>query len=72
MYAAVDPEAPDLQRFPWWPDVLVRDEVIEPGELLVLPVGWWHHVRALDVSVSLAVNALRVPNRFDDYVPGSV
>ena len=72
MYAAVDPEAPDLARFPWWPDVLVRDEVIEPGEMLVLPVGWWHHVRALDVSVSLAVNALRVPNRFDDYVPGSV
>lgn len=72
MYAAVDPEAPDLARFPWWPEVLVRDEVIAPGEMLVLPVGWWHHVRALDVSASLAVNALLLPNKFEDYVPGDV
>jgi hypothetical protein len=72
MYAAVDPEAPDLSRFPWWPEVRVIDEVIAPGEALFIPVGWWHHVRALDVSISLAVNAFIAPNRFDWFVPGAV
>lgn len=69
MYAAVDPEAPDLARFPWWKDVIVRDEVIAPGEALFIPVGWWHHVRALDVSASLAVNGFVVPNRYEWFVP---
>jgi hypothetical protein len=69
MYAAVDPEAPDLARFPWWKEVIVRDEVIAPGEALFIPVGWWHHVRALDVSASLAVNGFRVPNRYEWFVP---
>jgi hypothetical protein len=69
MYAAVDPEAPDLERFPWWKSVIVRDFVLSPGEALFIPVGWWHHVRALDVSMSLAINAFDRPNRWDWYVP---
>lgn len=69
MYAGVNPEAPDLERHPWWPDVIVKDEVIAPGEALFLPVGWWHHVRALDVSLSLATNCFVTPNRFDWFVP---
>ena len=72
MYAAVDPERPDLARFPWWPEVRQLSEVIEPGEALFLPAGWWHHVRALDLSASLAVNAFRRANAFDWYVPGSL
>lgn len=72
MYAAVDPEAPDLSRFAWWPEVRVIDEVIAPGEALFIPVGWWHHVRALDVSISLAVNAFVAPNRFNWFVPGAL
>jgi hypothetical protein len=71
MYAGVDPEAPDLSRYPWWPTVLVKDEILAPGEALFVPVGWWHHVRALDVSISLAMNGLTVPNRYDWFVPAS-
>jgi hypothetical protein len=69
MYAGVDPEAPDLSRYPWWPDVVVKDEVLAPGDALFIPVGWWHHVRALDVSISLAMNCFVTPNRFDWFVP---
>jgi hypothetical protein len=71
MYAGVDPEKPDLERYPWWPDVTVKDEILEPGDLLFIPVGWWHHVRALDASISLATNAFVTPNRFDWYVPAN-
>jgi hypothetical protein len=69
MYAGVDPDAPDLERFPWWPDVLVREVTLEPGEALFLPVGMWHHVRSLEPSVSLALNGFDRPNEFDWFIP---
>jgi hypothetical protein len=49
-----------------------HDVVMEPGEALFIPAGWWHDVRALDVSVSLAINAFARTNGFGWYAPGSV
>ena len=69
-YADVDPEAPDLDRYPWWNDVTLHRVVLAPGEVLFLPVGWWHHVRSLDVSISLSLLNFRRPNSFDWYRPG--
>ncbi len=69
MYAGVDPEKPDLERYPWWSEITVRDFVLEPGDALFIPVGWWHHVRALDVSVSLALNAFQKENHYAFYAP---
>lgn len=28
---------------------------IDPGDALFMPVGWWHHVRSLDISISLTL-----------------
>lgn len=69
MYGGVDPENPDLARYPWWPHITVRDFVLEPGDALFIPVGWWHHVRALDVSVSLALNSFQTKNVYPYYAP---
>ena len=44
----------DLARFPAMADVPVLDCVLAPGEILFLPVGWWHFVEALDISVTVA------------------
>jgi len=73
MYAApgVDPERIDTKKHPWLRDVAFKETVLEPGDSLFLPVGWWHHVRALDVSISLAFNGFVRPNRFDWYRPGN-
>jgi len=28
--------------------------ILEPGDGLFIPVGWWHYVRSLDVSFSVS------------------
>jgi len=71
MYAAFDPEKPDLARFPEWPQAAVSTVDLEPGDALFIPVGWWHHVRALSVSINLAFANFRVPNHFDWFRPGA-
>jgi hypothetical protein len=45
----VDPEAPDLDRYPLFSEALRHAQVaeLEPGDALFIPSYWWHHVRAL-------------------------
>ena len=30
------------------------DCILEPGDLLYIPIGWWHYVRGLSVSFSVS------------------
>jgi hypothetical protein len=47
-----DPEAPDYQAFPLASKARLVDCTVEAGEMLYLPAGWFHHVRALGLSLS--------------------
>lgn len=46
----VDPEAPDLARFPRYRDAYAAAQVawLEPGDTLFMPKYWWHHVTSLE------------------------
>lgn len=46
----VDPEAPDLARFPRFAKALAAAQLAElaPGDALFLPRCWWHYVVSLD------------------------
>lgn len=46
----VDPDAPDLIRFPRFEAAMAAAQSSElgPGDALYLPPLWWHHVRSLD------------------------
>jgi mannose-6-phosphate isomerase-like protein (cupin superfamily) len=52
----VDPESPDLDRFPRFADALphARTAELGPGDAIFIPYMWWHHVRSLDPFSMLA------------------
>ncbi|MCX8072307.1 MAG: cupin-like domain-containing protein [Candidatus Binatia bacterium] len=52
-FSRVDPEQPDLRRFPRFRSVQAFEAIVEPGETLFIPRGWWHHTRLLNDAVSL-------------------
>lgn len=49
----VDLDAPDAaQRWPGLAQAPVQDCLLRPGQMLYIPPGWWHYVRALTTSFS--------------------
>ncbi|WP_343344321.1 cupin-like domain-containing protein [Sphingomicrobium sp. XHP0239] len=55
---AQDPDLPPL-----------LETVIGPGEAIFLPIGWWHHVEALDRSISMSFTNFRADNDFVSSYP---
>ena len=49
----VDPERPDYERYPRFRGVTPLGGVVNPGEAVFIPHGWWHHTRTLDDAVSM-------------------
>jgi len=64
VYSPIDLDAPDLHRYPDFKDVKVLEVIAEPGDTVFLPLGWWHQVRSLDVSLSFSYSNLAVPNQY--------
>jgi hypothetical protein len=52
----------DAARHPRLAGTRTYDLVIEPGEILFVPLAWWHQVRALDFSVTVTYTNFRWPN----------
>jgi hypothetical protein len=61
-YSAVDLENIDSTRHPKFLEASVADVIVEPGDILFLPVGWWHWAKSLDVSISATFCSFHVEN----------
>lgn len=59
VFGEVDCEQPDLVRHPLYRHAERAVFDLDPGEALFIPVGWWHHVRALDISISVSFTNFR-------------
>ncbi|MRV72417.1 cupin-like domain-containing protein [Duganella sp. FT92W] len=68
-FTPVDGRAIDTQRFPAMAGVPVPECVLEPGEVLFLPVGWWHFVEALDISITVSATHFKWDNDFYSNYP---
>ena len=69
VFSSVDLMNPDFQRFPAFANARIFDFELHPGETLFIPIGWWHHVIALDISISLSFTSFKnMPNDFKGYI----
>ncbi|MES2128054.1 MAG: cupin-like domain-containing protein [Pseudomonadota bacterium] len=56
-----DPEAPDYEQFPLARQATMIEVIVHPGDMLYVPAGWYHQVRALTFSLSSNRWARAVP-----------
>jgi hypothetical protein len=67
-FSHVDAQAPDPRAFPLYAEADVVEAVLEPGDMVFIPLGWWHWVRALDVSATVSFHHFLVPGG-NTYLP---
>ncbi|RJS24199.1 cupin-like domain-containing protein [Corallococcus sp. H22C18031201] len=60
-FSHVDAASPEMERYPLFAEATILETVLEPGEMVFIPVGWWHWVRALDVSASVTFHQFQIP-----------
>ncbi|MBY0241971.1 MAG: cupin-like domain-containing protein [Burkholderiaceae bacterium] len=70
-FTPVDGRAIDTERFPAMAGVPVPECVLAPGEVLFLPVGWWHFVEALDISITVSATHFKWDNDFYSTYPSN-
>lgn len=70
-YSSVDGEQPDLQRFPKYAAVQPISVELNPGEAMLLPVGWLHQVTSKSISFSVSLTNLKLHSGVNRYEPPS-
>lgn len=50
----IDPEQPNLAKFPAYRRNVFYEATLDPGDVLYLPQLWWHYFRSLSKSISLS------------------
>ena len=50
----IDAENVDLDSFPKAANAIFSHAILNPGEILFIPVKHWHYIRSLDVSFSVS------------------
>jgi hypothetical protein len=63
-YSQVDMTRIDYDRYPLFRNARVIDVTLSPGQVLFLPVGWWHHVTSLDISITVTFTSFVFENDF--------
>ena len=74
LFSPVDVAHPDLKRFPRYAEATPIEVVLDPGEILYLPAGWWHYVVSVDASIGLSHWWYRQaipPKNVERYVTGA-
>jgi hypothetical protein len=63
-FTQVDGRQVDLARYPRMAGVQQLSCTLHPGEVLFLPVGCWHFVEGLDISVTVSFTNFLWDNDF--------
>jgi len=55
-------DQPDLEKFPLFARAVATTFVLEPGEMLFIPSGWWHTTKMLTPCISVSINTVNRSN----------
>ncbi|MBS0960413.1 MULTISPECIES: cupin-like domain-containing protein [Acetobacter] len=70
IFSPVDPTQNIPEQHAEFRNAAAIDITVEPGDMLYIPAGWWHHVTGETASISISLTNLRgMPNHFIDYPP---
>jgi ribosomal protein L16 Arg81 hydroxylase len=72
VFSQVNAEFPNAQRHPRFSTATRLTVDLRESEALFIPVGWWHHVRSLEMCISLSFTNFAFPNHFDWSFPNIV
>ncbi|HEY6314162.1 MAG TPA: cupin-like domain-containing protein [Streptosporangiaceae bacterium] len=64
-FSGIDAEKPDLSGRPGFDQATVLDVILEPGDVLFIPVGWSHQVRTLEPSMMISFTNFLFPNHYE-------
>jgi ribosomal protein L16 Arg81 hydroxylase len=64
VFGEVDCRNPDYTHHPLYAQATPIEVIIEPGDILFIPVGWWHYVEGLETSIMISYINFRFPNEF--------
>jgi Cupin-like domain len=70
-FSRIDGRVDRDPRYPDFAKAQVMDVEIGPGDLLFLPVGWWHYVESLSVSMTFTLNNFLLDNYFTEQYPAA-
>ena len=59
---AVDPFAPDFEKYSLFGRSTMWHGSLEPGQVLLIPSGWWHHVVTVSNSITISHNIVNSAN----------
>lgn len=65
-HSEVDFDDLSTEEFPLLKRATMVEEVIKPGELLFIPVGWWHWVKSLGVTMTVTGSNFKFRNTFTE------
>mmetsp|Transcript_16977 Transcript_16977/g.32524 ORF Transcript_16977/g.32524 Transcript_16977/m.32524 type:complete len:118 (+) Transcript_16977:2092-2445(+) len=64
----VDPLAPDHSQFPEYKKATPFVFILHPGEVILIPKGWWHYAVALETSITAQRNWYHAASNGKDFV----
>lgn len=69
VFSAADYPNFDEKRHPLVKNVTPVELILNPGEALFIPIGWWHCVEGLDISISISFTNFNAQNNFSGTFP---
>jgi len=64
VFSEVNWDHPDLEQYPAFREAQRLEITLNAGEVLFIPIGWWHYITALDPSISISFSNFKAPNEF--------